>query len=114
MPSLRLLISDVNGDFEVDVMADAVWLYRGPPGWVPPAMPAYAQGVSLTCPSVTGPGHCLLTVRGRRVFVRDLKSGNGVHVERNGLFHRALDATEVLPDDIVHLGRPTLRLTWLS
>jgi pSer/pThr/pTyr-binding forkhead associated (FHA) protein len=77
-------------------------------------MPAHAQGVSLTCPSVTGPGHCLLTVQDRQVFVRDLQSANGVHVERGGIFHRALAATEVLPDDIVHLGRPTVRLNWLA
>lgn len=107
---MRLLVSDIDRDFEVDVIAEKIWFYRGPPGAVPARMPADAQGVSLTCPTVTRPGHCQLTVRDGEVTVRDLHSDNGVIIERAGLFLRVIRPMTVERDDIVHIGRPTIRL----
>lgn len=107
---MRLLVCDIDREFEVDVLAEKIWFFRGPAGWVPPRMPADAQGISLSCPSVMRPGHCLMTVRDGDVVVRDLHSNNGVIIERAGLFHRVVRPMTVERDDIVHIGRPTIRL----
>lgn len=105
---MRLLVHDVDRDFEVDVIADKIWFFRGPPGWVPPGMPGDAQGISLTCPSVNRPGHCCIEVVGDRLRVHDLGARSGVIVERAGLFHRVEGPFALKRHDLVHLGRPTI------